>query len=110
MARFFVGKASDIPHGKISHMMIDKKKDILVVNVAGNYYAVCNICSHEGASLDEGRLTGKELVCPWHGAKWDVTTGKLLLFHEKLKSLRSFKVSVDLGGIHAGGGTDIGGK
>jgi nitrite reductase/ring-hydroxylating ferredoxin subunit len=40
----------------------------------------------------EGRLAGKELVCPWHGAKWDVTTGKLILFPEKLKSLRSFKV------------------
>jgi nitrite reductase/ring-hydroxylating ferredoxin subunit len=103
MARFFVGKASDIPHGKIIHMMIDKKKDILVVNVAGNYYAVSNICSHEGASLDVGRLTGKELVCPWHGAKWDVTTGKLLLFPEKLKSLRSFKVNVENDSVYVEG-------
>jgi len=49
MTRFFVGKVSDIPHGKIINMMIDKKKDILVVNIRGNYYAVSNICSHGGA-------------------------------------------------------------
>src|SRR5215469_11007163 len=95
MTRFFVGKTSDITNGKIIHMMIDKKRDILVVNIEGNNYAVSNICTHEGATLHEGRLTGKELVCPWHGAKWDVTTGKLILFPEKLKSLRSFKVSVE---------------
>jgi nitrite reductase/ring-hydroxylating ferredoxin subunit len=95
MARYFVGKTSDIPHRKMIHLMIDKKKDILVVNIGGKYYAVSNICSHEEARLHEGRLTGKELVCPWHGAKWDVTTGKLILFSEKLKSLRSFKVSIE---------------
>jgi len=95
VTRLFVGKASDIPDGKIIHLMIDKKKDILVVNIRGNYYAVSNICTHEEARLHEGRLSGKELVCPWHGAKWDVTSGKLIMFPEKLKSLHSFKVSIE---------------
>jgi nitrite reductase/ring-hydroxylating ferredoxin subunit len=103
MSKFFVGKASDIPHGKVVHLMIDKKKDILVVNIGGNYYAVSNICSHEGLRLHEGSLTGKELVCPWHGAKWDVTTGKLILFPEKLKSLRSFKVSIENDSVYVEG-------
>jgi len=95
VTRLFVGKATDIPDGKIIHLMIDKKKDILVVNIRGNYYAVSNICTHEEARLHEGRLSGKELVCPWHGAKWDVTSGKLIMFPEKLKSLHSFKVSIE---------------
>jgi 3-phenylpropionate/trans-cinnamate dioxygenase ferredoxin subunit len=95
VTRFFVGKASDIPNGKMIHLMIDKKKDILVVNVRGIYYAISNICSHKGARLHEGRLDGKELICPWHGAKWDVTSGKMMLFPDKLKSLRSFKVSIE---------------
>jgi nitrite reductase/ring-hydroxylating ferredoxin subunit len=103
MTKFFVGKVSDIPHGKIVHMMIDKKKDILVVNIGGNYHAVSNLCSHEGLRLHEGRLTGKELICPWHGAKWDVTTGKLVLFPEKLKSLRSFKVSIENDSVYVEG-------
>jgi nitrite reductase/ring-hydroxylating ferredoxin subunit len=95
VTKFFVGKASDIPNGKMIHLMIDKKKDILVVNVSGIYYAISNTCSHKGARLHEGRLDGKELICPWHGAKWDVTSGKLVLFPDKLKSLRSFKVSIE---------------
>jgi len=103
MTRFRVGKVSDIPHGKIIHMIIDKKKDILVVNIGGNYYAVSNICSHEEARLHKGRLAGKELVCPWHGAKWDVTTGKLILFPKKLKSLRSFKVSIENDSVYIEG-------
>jgi hypothetical protein len=36
------------------------------------------------------------LICPWHGPKWDVISGKLIMFPEKLKSLRSFKVNVYL--------------
>jgi len=95
VTRFFAGKTSDIPHGKMIHLTTGKKKDILVVNIRGKYYAISNICSHEGAMLHEGRLDGKELTCPWHGAKWDVTTGKLMLFPENLKSLRQFKVSVE---------------
>jgi len=100
VTRLFVGKASDIPDGKIIHLMIDKKKDILVVNIGGNYYAVSNICSHEGARLHEGKLSGKELVCPWHGAKWDVTSGKLVMFPEKLKSLHLFKVSIEKDSVY----------
>ena len=103
MTRFFVGKTSDIPYGKIIHTMIDKKKDILVANIGGKYYAVSNICTHEDARLHEGRLTGKELICPWHGAKWDVTTGKLILFPEKLKSLRSFKVRLENDSVYVEG-------
>jgi hypothetical protein len=34
------------------------------------------------------------ISCPWHGAKWDVISGKLIMFPEKLKSLRSFKVNI----------------
>ena len=103
MTRLFVGKASDIPDGQIIHLMIDKKKDILVVNIGGNYYAVSNICSHEGARLHEGKLSGKELVCPWHGAKWDVTSGKLVMFPEKLKSLHLFKVSIEKDSVYVDG-------
>lgn len=58
MTRLFVGKAFDIPHGKMVHLMIDEKKDILVVNIGGNYYATSNICSHEGARFHEGILNG----------------------------------------------------
>ena len=93
MAKIVVGKTSDITEGKLTHVTATGK-EILVANVGGNYYAINNICNHAGAELHEGEL-GKELTCPWHGAKWDVTTGNLIWFPQKLNSEESFKVNVD---------------
>lgn len=72
MIKILVGRTSDIPDGKMAHLMIDKKKDIpLVIKIEGNYYDISNVCTHEGTRLHEGSLNGRELTCPWHGTKWD---------------------------------------
>lgn len=94
MARVIVGKTSDITEGKLTHVTAGGK-EILVTNLKGNYYAINDICNHAGAELHEGELNGNELTCPWHGAKWDITTGNLIWFPQKLKSEQSFKVSVE---------------
>jgi nitrite reductase/ring-hydroxylating ferredoxin subunit len=94
MAKVVVGKTDEIREGKLTHIQAGGK-EILVANVNGNYYAMGNICTHAGAELHEGELEGKELTCPWHGAKWDVTTGNQIWFPQKLKPEESFKVSVE---------------
>ena len=94
MAKVMVGKKSDIDKGKITHVTAGGK-EILVANVEGSYYATGNICNHAGAELHEGELNGKELTCPWHGAKWDVTTGNLIWFPQKLRELDKYKVVVE---------------
>jgi nitrite reductase/ring-hydroxylating ferredoxin subunit len=94
MAKVVVGKTSEIPQGKMSHTTAGGK-EVLVVNIDGSYYAINNICNHACAELHEGELNGKELTCPWHGAKWDATTGNLIWFPQKLKDLDSYKVTVD---------------
>jgi len=94
MAKVLVGKTIDIPEGKITHITA-AGKEILVANVDGNYYATGNVCTHAGAELHEGRLNGKELTCPWHGSKWDITTGELVWFPQKLKALGNYKVNVE---------------
>jgi nitrite reductase/ring-hydroxylating ferredoxin subunit len=94
MAKIMIGKTSDITEGKLTHVTASGK-EILVTNIGGNYYAMSDICNHAGAELHEGELNGKELTCPWHGAKWDVTTGNLVWFPQKLKPEESFKVSVE---------------
>ena len=94
MAKIVVGKTSDIIEGKLTHITA-AGKEILVTNVGGNYYAMANICNHAGAEFHEGELNGKELTCPWHGAKWDVTTGNQVWFPQKLKPEETFKISVE---------------
>ena len=52
-------------------------ENICLVNVEGKYYAIGNVCTHEGGPLAEGTLEGYEVECPWHGSKFDIRTGKV---------------------------------
>lgn len=52
-------------------------EEVCVVNVDGKYYAINNICTHEGGPLADGNLEGYEVECPWHGSKFDVRTGEV---------------------------------
>ncbi|MGI0045513.1 MAG: Rieske (2Fe-2S) protein, partial [Nitrososphaeraceae archaeon] len=61
MAKINVGNVSEIPDGKMTHVVVGEK-DILVANVQGKYYATNNTCPHQGAELHEGELNGGELI------------------------------------------------
>ena len=50
-------------------------EQILVSCVYGQYYAVSGVCTHAAQSLATGRLKEYEVICPLHGARFDVRTG-----------------------------------
>jgi nitrite reductase/ring-hydroxylating ferredoxin subunit len=50
---------------------------IAVFHVEGAYYATDDLCPHRGGSLSQGMLTGYEVSCPWHGARFDIRTGEV---------------------------------
>jgi ferredoxin-NADP reductase/nitrite reductase/ring-hydroxylating ferredoxin subunit len=52
-------------------------ENVCLVNVEGKYYAINNICTHEGGPLADGTLEDYEVECPWHGSKFDVRTGEV---------------------------------
>jgi nitrite reductase (NADH) small subunit len=69
-----VCKTSDVPAG--SGRTVDVKgKPVAVFNVHGNFYAISDTCVHRGGPLGEGELEGNIVTCPWHGWRYDVTTG-----------------------------------
>jgi nitrite reductase/ring-hydroxylating ferredoxin subunit len=72
-----VGKVSEIPNGKMKHVEVDGK-EVLVANVAGKFYAISDRCGHMNALLSMGNLIDNIVTCPFHGSKFDVTTGKKL--------------------------------
>jgi len=94
MARVLVGKRSDIQEGAFTNVTVGGRQ-ILVANIQGSYFATGNLCTHEGAELHEGELHNKELTCPWHGAKWDLTTGQLIWFRESLEPIESYTVVIE---------------
>ena len=52
--------------------------EIALFNVGGRFHAIDNNCTHVGGPLCEGEINGSEVTCPWHGATFDVTTGRVL--------------------------------
>jgi 3-phenylpropionate/trans-cinnamate dioxygenase ferredoxin component len=69
-----VAAASDIPPGTSKPFSVDGT-EILVCNVDGSFFAIEDVCTHDGGQLDQGTLEGMCVVCPRHGATFDVRTG-----------------------------------
>ena len=72
-----VAQTGDVPAGQMRSFSVDEEP-IVICNVDGQFYACQDMCSHQELPLDGGELCGKVLTCPWHGAKFDVTTGAAL--------------------------------
>jgi 3-phenylpropionate/trans-cinnamate dioxygenase ferredoxin component len=72
-----VARTSEIPHGSTKRVEIDGVP-VLLCNVGGTFYAVEDICTHDGEPLDASDLDGQCITCPRHGATFDVTTGRAL--------------------------------
>src|SRR5262249_56258274 len=51
---------------------------IVVFNLAGEYHALEDICTHDGGQLTGGTVLGEEIVCPRHGARFSIRTGAAL--------------------------------
>jgi 3-phenylpropionate/trans-cinnamate dioxygenase ferredoxin subunit len=86
-------KVSEIPSGSTCRVSAGGR-DILLCNVEGAIYAVEDICTHDGGALDAGELEGCRIMCPRHGAYFDVTTGRALTLPAILP-LPTFSVRVD---------------
>ncbi len=51
--------------------------DVAIFNIAGAFYAIEDVCSHDGAEIASGELDGDEIICPRHGARFCVKTGEV---------------------------------
>jgi nitrite reductase/ring-hydroxylating ferredoxin subunit len=75
MPKFIKATTTDkIPKGKMKKVDV-LGNEIMLANVNGKIYAIDNICSHEGCTLHKGELKDYTVVCPCHGAKFDVRNG-----------------------------------
>jgi 3-phenylpropionate/trans-cinnamate dioxygenase ferredoxin component len=72
-----VARADELPLGKCRLVDADGTR-IAVFNVAGEYCAIEDVCTHDGGDLASGCLDGDVIVCPRHGARFSVRTGEAL--------------------------------
>jgi 3-phenylpropionate/trans-cinnamate dioxygenase ferredoxin subunit len=76
MAYVKVANVGDIPRGRVQVVELEDE-DIAICNVDGEFYAVANLCTHDGGPLGDGYLHGDEIECPRHGARFSVRSGEV---------------------------------
>ncbi|HEY6045223.1 MAG TPA: non-heme iron oxygenase ferredoxin subunit [Pyrinomonadaceae bacterium] len=72
-----VASIDEVPPGRAKLVEVDGN-EIALFNIAGTFHAVDNSCTHIGGPLCEGEINGVEVTCPWHGAVFDLHTGRAL--------------------------------
>lgn len=72
-----VASRSEIPVGGAAKFAVGERT-VAIADIGGTLHAVDDRCSHRGCSLAEGSVDGSSLVCPCHGAAFDLATGQAL--------------------------------
>lgn len=98
MAKFVkVAKVEDIAPGEKRIFEVDGTL-VVVINLDGQFYAIEDVCTHDGGPLGEGRLEGAQIICPRHGARFDVRTGDALTL-PAFEPVPTFEVKVEGGDV-----------
>ena len=90
-----VAPVQDFPPGSVRVLEVEGTP-IAVFNVAGRYYAIEDLCSHEEETLSDGDVEGEEIACPRHGARFSLVTGAALS-PPAYESVATFAVRVEDG-------------
>jgi len=91
---------TDVAPGEVKVYEVQGRR-IALCNVEGAFYAIDDVCTHDGGSLDQGELDGHQIECPRHGARFDVRSGRALAL-PAVMPVRSYPVRVEDGVVKVG--------
>src|SRR5690349_1768278 len=72
-----VANVSDVPDPGKMLVEVDDRL-VALFHVGGQWFAIDDVCTHDGGPLAEGKLEDHTIACPRHGAKFDIRTGAAL--------------------------------
>lgn len=72
-----IAPVSDLPEGERLFVEIGGKP-IVIFKIAGQFFSIADVCSHDDGPVGEGQLEGYNITCPRHGAQFDIRTGKVV--------------------------------
>jgi len=87
-----VARASEVTPGKGVAVQVGADR-VALFNSGGTFYAIDDVCPHRGGPLSDGQIDGTNVQCPWHGALFDVCTGKRVAGPSP-RDVRAFTVRV----------------
>lgn len=94
--KFKIAKIEEIPVGKVKVVEVEGAEDnrIAICNIRGSFYAIEDVCTHDGGALDQGELIGDIIECPRHGAQFRVTDGSVVRMPAVIP-LRTFPITIE---------------
>jgi 3-phenylpropionate/trans-cinnamate dioxygenase ferredoxin subunit len=72
-----IAPADELPNGERLFVEIEGKP-LVIFNIAGQFYSIGDVCSHDDGPVGEGDIEGYNITCPRHGAEFDIRTGKVV--------------------------------
>lgn len=75
MAKRTISKVSDLANAPLHGVTIEDKQ-ILLAKVGTTFFAIGNVCTHNGCRLSGGKLEGETVRCPCHGSGFSLKTGE----------------------------------
>ena len=72
-----IAPASELPNGERLFIEVESRA-IVIFNIADQFFAIGDICTHDDGPLGDGDLEGFNIVCPRHGGEFDVQNGKAM--------------------------------
>jgi 3-phenylpropionate/trans-cinnamate dioxygenase ferredoxin component len=73
-----VAAASSIPPGQVQSVEVDGRRLALCHVEGQGFYAIDDVCTHDGGPLYQGELEDEQIECPRHGARFNVMTGEVV--------------------------------
>jgi 3-phenylpropionate/trans-cinnamate dioxygenase ferredoxin subunit len=92
--------ASELPNGERLFVEVEGKA-IVIFNIADQFFAIDDVCTHDDGPLGDGDLEGYNVVCPRHGGEFDVRTGKAVQL-PAVVDIAAYPVRVQDGMIQVG--------
>ncbi len=87
-----VAPAEAIPPG--GHEVVETDDEVIAVfNVDGEFFAIEDVCTHDGEELTGGPVEGDQIICPRHGARFCIRTGRALT-PPAYEDVRTFPVRI----------------
>jgi 3-phenylpropionate/trans-cinnamate dioxygenase ferredoxin subunit len=93
MTRTRVASRAELEPGRVTYVEAEGRP-LAICPVGANVYAIDDVCTHDGGSLDQGYLDGNLVECPRHGARFDVITGRAVTL-PAVRPVRTYPVTVE---------------
>lgn len=91
-SRFFIAATAEFPENSMKAVSL-AEQELLIVHQNGRFYALPNQCTHAKFPLADGELLEGKVKCQYHGATFDLETGKPGL--PAVKKIRLFSTEVE---------------